>query len=562
VLVVTRSHRFAIGFSVLLLAAGTTLLFIPFHAGPGGPTATRAACGTPIATWSRPDVRAQLEGLAHAGTARAATRTPRLNEPLDPRFLRLVADAARYSPCRSRAAYRLAIGGTLVFIGVGAALVALSLPGNDATARRRFSTALALVAFIAFGIRLSYVITLTHYRTLAFDAMFFHGGWATFGGKHPSALFPPGYGALLGAASWLGLRTLLWHHFVTCAVGTVTVVLTGLLGRRVGGTGVGLVSAAGAAVYPMLFVADGALMSESLYVAFVVAALLAALRVRDQPTVGRWAVFGGLIGAAVLTRGEGILLLPLLALPMALSLNATSALRRLGGLGITVVVVVAMLLPWEIRNYVVFHEPVWLALNSSTVIGGANCADAYSGEHRGSWVNHCQMSRYTPAERSGRNFVETTANNRVRRAGLRYARNHLSAIPTLMVVRVLRTWGFYSPYREIQYEAVAENRSVRWLALGWLMYLGLLPLAAYGGVALSRRGVKLWPFAAIVAMASITSALTYGNQRFHLAAEPVLLVFAAVGLMALLPRLKAELRNMTASPGAAARSRPRGQCVV
>ena len=91
----------------------------------------------------------------------------------------------------------------------------------------------------------------------------------------------------------------------------------GLLGRRVGGPAVGLLGAALAALYPLLIVADGALLSETLFGPIVAFTLLAAWRLGEEPTV-RWAALVGLgIGLAALTRSEALLLLPLLALPLA-----------------------------------------------------------------------------------------------------------------------------------------------------------------------------------------------------------------------------------------------------
>ena len=50
-------------------------------------------------------------------------------------------------------------------------------------------------------------------------------------------------------------------------VGAATVMLVGLLGRRVASAPVGLIAAALAALYPMLFLTEATLMAESLYVA-------------------------------------------------------------------------------------------------------------------------------------------------------------------------------------------------------------------------------------------------------------------------------------------------------
>ena len=58
----------------------------------------------------------------------------------------------------------------------------------------------------------------------------------------------------------VGLKTIEQQRLVMCFVGSVTVLLIGLAGRRLGGRTVGLVAAAIAAFYPMLFQADAALM--------------------------------------------------------------------------------------------------------------------------------------------------------------------------------------------------------------------------------------------------------------------------------------------------------------
>jgi hypothetical protein len=48
----------------------------------------------------------------------------------------------------------------------------------------------------------------------------------------------------------------------------------------------------------------------------------------------------------------------------------------------------------------------------------------------------------------------------------------------------------------------------------------------------------VWPLLSTVALVSLTTVLTYGNQRFRIAAEPALLVLAATGLVALAPRAR------------------------
>ncbi len=76
----------------------------------------------------------------------------------------------------------------------------------------------------------------------------------------------------------------------TAFVGTATVVLIGLAGRQVRGATVGptvgptvgIVAAGLAAVYPMFFQVDAALMAESLYLLLVAAFLFSIYRTLDD----------------------------------------------------------------------------------------------------------------------------------------------------------------------------------------------------------------------------------------------------------------------------------------
>jgi 4-amino-4-deoxy-L-arabinose transferase-like glycosyltransferase len=92
----------------------------------------------------------------------------------------------------------------------------------------------------------------------------------------PTAEHPPLWELVLAGADLVGANGFLSHRLLGGLIGTVTVVLIGLLARRLAGNAVGLVAAGIAALYPMLWAADTSLMSESLYGALLVAALLAA----------------------------------------------------------------------------------------------------------------------------------------------------------------------------------------------------------------------------------------------------------------------------------------------
>ncbi len=93
----------------------------------------------------------------------------------------------------------------------------------------------------------------------------------------PTAFHLPLFSTILAGFSLVGLDTQTAHMLVGCALGALTVVLVGLVGRRVGGDTAGLVAAGLAAAYPPLVMNDSVLLSESLTGPTIAGALLAAL---------------------------------------------------------------------------------------------------------------------------------------------------------------------------------------------------------------------------------------------------------------------------------------------
>jgi 4-amino-4-deoxy-L-arabinose transferase-like glycosyltransferase len=292
--------------------------------------------------------------------------------------------------------------------------------------------------------------------------------------------------------------------------GGAAIVAVGLLGRRVAGDRAGLIAAGVAAVYPVLIAADGALMTESLYGALAAFAMLVAYRLVERPSLREALLLGVLVGLAALSRGEGLLLLPLLLVPLV---------RRPAGLRSAAVVVLAfaaVLAPWTVRNWIDFDRPVLVATEGGETLAGANCDQAYHGDRIGTWVFTCVHFSGT-----GNEAAELNAEGK---KGLRYARHHLGRLPLVATVRVARTWGAWAPF------ATPEGRRAWVMDIGVWVYFALIPLAVYGFVLLRRRRVPVWILVAPVISATLTALLSYGSIRFRHSAELTLVVLAAVAI--------------------------------
>jgi 4-amino-4-deoxy-L-arabinose transferase-like glycosyltransferase len=353
------------------------------------------------------------------------------------------------------------------------------------------------------------------------------------GAVQPTAEHPPLWPLLLSAASELGGTGLLSHRLVGVPLGVATAGVLGLIGRRLGGDVAGLMAAALAACHPLLIAADGSLMSETLYGLCVATALLFALRLLERPSAGNAAALGVAIGLAALTRGEGLLLLVLLALPAAWAgaRRAGAGVRR-GALAGAVALLAAALViaPWAIRNWTTFDRPVLTSTNDSTVLTGANCDATYRGRDLGFWRVDCR------APLTETNEAEQAAI--WREDGLDYAADHAGRLVfPVAPVRVLRTWDLWQPRGQIDQ---AEGRDRTMETLGVIVYFLLLPLAAYGALLLRRRHGPLWVMLVPVAAVTFVSVTAYGYTRFRHSADLAIVVLAGLALAHLAERRAAR----------------------
>ncbi|MCU1458598.1 MAG: hypothetical protein JWL73_2690 [Actinomycetia bacterium] len=354
----------------------------------------------------------------------------------------------------------------------------------------------------------------------------------------PTAEFPPLFPGWLALLHLVGIDSFSVEKYATAVLGAVLVVLIGFLGRKVAGRAVGLVAALLAAAYPLFIASDGGLTAETLYGVLIVGFLLAFLAALDRPAVWRWVVVGLIVGFAALTRSEALALVVFVVVPIVLARRKALAGGWGGALrmiGVTVLATLVVVTPWLIRDRVVMKGFVPISNNSGTMLAGANCHEAYYTFHLGHWLFRCVMADTVLG------FNEMQQAKHFRKDGLDYARAHKGRVPYVAAVRVMRTYGVWDFRDEINLESF-ESRNHSWLTGGHWFYFAMIPFSVAGMVlGFRRRRRYLWPLASTLIMVAVVSALSYGNQRFRLAAEPAIIVFAAVAVVRLLafrwPRL-------------------------
>ncbi len=401
--------------------------------------------------------------------------------------------------------------------------------------RRRgssFGRALALIALGGLILRWAYAVWNRHFVVQG-DALTFHAvaqHLADGAGfiqpftvpVQPTAEHPPLWEIVLAGADLVGVNGYLGHRLIAGVLGAATVLIVGLIGRRVAGERAGLLAAGIAAISPILITADGSLMSESLYGALAAATLLTALALRESPSLLVAALLGGLAALAGLTRGEGIGLVVVLGLPLA-CLGGADWRRRAALAAATFGAFAIVLAPWTIRNLTTFEQPFLVSTNANSVWQGANCPETYNGVLIGSWSFRCYLPK-----RAGEDESQYVARNRD--SGLRYLRKHRGRLAVVMVHRLGRGLDVMHLDQSLYLNA-AEGRPagpMRWaIRWSWLV----MALAIAGAILLRRRGaLGLWILLMPIVLVVALTLVTYGDTRFRHGSEPSLAVLAGVSL--------------------------------
>ncbi len=439
--------------------------------------------------------------------------------------------------------WSLVIGCAFGVVVVAAVGVVGLLKSGDWQLIVRSRLALPAVVATGFFVRVITLLTVAPERTDGGDPLFYHTtanvlargrgfpeplNWIAYGIHRPSAFHGPLYPVVLSISSRFGGTSYFDHKMMSIVVGTGLVLAVGVLAKRLGGTAVGLIAAAFAAIYPNLWLIDSLLYPEGLMALLVTSTMIVAYRWRDRPRLSTAALFGAVIALTALARGEGVLLLPLLALPWIMLTKSLARRARLRHLVVTALACAAVLAPWMIRNATTFENFVPLSTNGNEVMVYANCATAYNGPFVGYWDYQCQQSvREAKGDPPG---DESQTALYWRSLGFDYARAHVGDLPRVVTLRVLRQWELFRPLQNVTLGGI-EGRNRDAGTMGLLMFYGLAGLSIVGAVSMRRRRVPLLPLGVQFLSVTITAAYTYGTIRFRAPAEPALCVLGAVGLV-------------------------------
>lgn len=347
--------------------------------------------------------------------------------------------------------------------------------------------------------------------------------WTETGVVEASAAHTPLYSTYLAVWSLVGLDTATWHRIASSCLGVATVVLVGLVARRLAGNRAGLVAAGVAALFPPLWIADTTIIAESLYAPVMALVMLAGLRFADRRDVRSAAVLGLTIAVGALTRSEAAALLVLLVVPLVLVARVPGWGTRLRLLATTGVVFLLCIAPWSIRNFVLFEEPTPLAYGAGYVMAYGNCDATYDGPFLGYWSIECAYTGSMEPDMS-------VGERRAREQALDYIGDNLDRFPKVVAARVGRLWHVYRPDQTTDFDVLFERRGRAPSDAALAGFYLVVPFALLGLWSLRRHRPGLVITGAMLASATLAAAISFGITRYRIAGDVALVILAGLGV--------------------------------
>ena len=408
---------------------------------------------------------------------------------------------------------------------------------------RSFGARLLLLSLLAFAVRALWVAVEPATSPIADETM-----WLTWGTEvlpSPEVAFsplrlrfvfhPPLYLYFLGVP-FAATGSLVAVQYLQCLVGALLVPALGLLGRSAFCEPAGLVAAGLAAFYPELIWFAAHFWAETLFTVLLWWAI-ERLLASDARGSGWAAVGAGLLfGLAILTRETVLYFLPFAALWLAW--------RRPGGVRRAALVVVASLLvvlPWTVRNWVVFDAFVPVSTAGALNLWQGNTRLTRQQVYEEYWAVRGRIPKYEHARARAREAI-------LERQPLWILEKLRSELPEFWAVHA-------QPIVHVErgaYGIVRRPLALAAVAVVLVPYLAVLALFVVGLARLPSGRAPLLVLAFLVFYVLLHVA-AHGYPRYRLPVMPALFLVAAHGAWALRarPRPATDRTRLVAAAAAA-----------
>jgi 4-amino-4-deoxy-L-arabinose transferase-like glycosyltransferase len=392
---------------------------------------------------------------------------------------------------------------------------------TGSSGRSRFVVAMLIVAIalrLAWGISRDphrlYFPDSRQWNAIATNLLAGHGLTTDEGAK---ALRPPVYSLFLSLLYLaFGRENLLAVRIVQALVSSCTCLVIYLLARRLFTETAAKIALAACAVYPFFIYYSGAVLTETLFI-FLLSLLMLFLSER------KFAWAGVFFGLGILCRPE---LVVFLFLALAGIFVAVRGRRALTGALVAAALACAVLAPWTLRNYLVFHEFVPL-----TTMGGYTFYEGNSPYNRTGGPGGALPFPDT------RGMGEVEKGRFLRQEAMRAIREHPGRMPRLLWSKFKRLWNV----RPNTGNAAYVSRPIVLASAASFTPVLVLFVA---GLFLSwkRRRELIYLYLLVLYTTAINLAFV-SSLRYRLPLEPFMIVVAGFALAVIAGRARTPRAN-------------------
>jgi dolichyl-phosphate-mannose-protein mannosyltransferase len=339
------------------------------------------------------------------------------------------------------------------------------------------------------------------------------------GGWQVSAYRPPGWPAALWAVFSTVGTDVVAARVLAAVLGAVAVVLMALLAEQLFGRGAGVATGVVGALSPLALAVDVSLESEALFMALVAGSACLALEARRSGRVAALAGAGVVAGLSALTRTDGLLVIPVVAL-LALAPG-----RHVARGAVVVAAALLVVAPWTVRNAEAVHEFVPVSTETGNTLAGTY--NPVSMRHGAQWLDPRRIGAYRSIYR--RYGASAAGDGVLTRAVGQWVEDHPATVPRVAVADGARLLGLAGG-------ADWGAFSLRTMSLGgdaggvvWAGVLAVTLLAVLGAWRTRERDVPV-AFWLLLGALLVPGALVNGELRLGAPSQVVLVPLAGLGL--------------------------------